>query len=168
MKQHTRQGGWLAAEALLAVVISSVLVAGAVGMFASSERSMYKERVSIAVVELGGNSRKAFSSRSDYTGVSESAVQDLGLLPGVLKKGGPDGADLSVSPGPAVTFDFVFDFAGTASAREWCADMLPDPDGVWISTGAGGAAGEGLQSGMTLEDAVDACDGSTVFTFRGM
>lgn len=168
MTQQTRQGGWLAMEALLAVLISTVFVAGAVSMYAISERSMQKEQMSIGVVELGQNIKKAFSTRADYTGVSGSSVQDLGLLPGILQRGGPDGADLLVSPGPDGTFDIVFNFPSAASAQEWCADMLPDPTGIWIATGAGSAPGDGLQSGMTVQDAVDVCPGSRVFTFRGM
>lgn len=152
----------------MAITISSIMIASAVGVFASAEKSIYREKVGTGIVELGEKIKKGFATRSDYVGISESAVRNLGLLPDILVSGGPDGADLSISPGPDGSFDIAIDFAGTVSARGWCVDLLPDPSHTWIATGAGVSAGEGMQSGMTLEGAVDICDGSTVFTFRGM
>lgn len=160
-----KQGGWLVMEALLAIVISLVLVSGAVQIFAVSDRSIYKERVAVSLVDLSNNIRSAFSTRSDYTGLTESSAESLGLIPTVLRGGGPDGADLSITPGPAGSFDIVLDFGDEDTATEWCAELLPDGRRAWIATGAGSAAGAGMQSGMTVEDAVAACD--AVMTFRG-
>lgn len=168
MANNSRQGGWLAMEALLAIVISSVMVASAVGIYASSEKSIYKEQVAIGISELGENINKGFSTRSSYAGISERIVRDLGLMPDVFVSGGPDGADLSVSPGPDNSFDISVAFAGKSVAQQWCADLLPNGSRRWIATGAGNAPGEGLLPDMDVEKAVAACKGSSVFTFRGM
>lgn len=168
MTQQSRQGGWLAMEALMAIVISTIMVASAVAMYASSEKTIYKEQVSMGIVELGENINKGFATRADYTGVSESVVNDLGLMPTALVAGGPDGAELSVVPAPDSAFDIVIEFAGEESAKTWCADLLPNGGRKWIATGAGNAPGEGLLPEMTVGDAMSACDGSTVFTFRRM
>jgi len=154
-------------EALMAIIISLVLGAGAVSMFGASERTMYKERVSIGLVDLASNIRKSFSTRGDYSGLTEDAVSDLGLYPNVLAGGGPDGSEITISPSSTgnTTFDIVLEFSDSDVAEMWCADLLPDGRGAWVGTGVNAS---NLESGMTVEEAADACGSAKTLIFRGM
>lgn len=152
-------------EALMAIVISLVMMSGAVATYSLADRQADQEMVRMGLVDLRMNLIDAFSTRSDYTGLDLAAARDLGVVPTVFKgNSGPDGSTLALATGPDSSFEIELDDFNTDEvAEQWCLLLLPDPNGEWVMTAADGA----FASYTDISTVQGVCDGVSTLTFRG-